>query len=77
MALRLHFVTKVYSDGLGMQIGRNTHFLRETTCYCMGNLLGEMTIGQNGVSVNRTHQQISLVRLGLEKTRFGENQTFQ
>jgi hypothetical protein len=39
----LDFWTKFYTDYMGMQMGRTTHFFGETTCFCMGNLLRGVT----------------------------------
>lgn len=49
MALRLHFVTTVYVDCMGTQMGRTTDFYGETTYFYRKNLLRGTTKGPSGV----------------------------
>lgn len=64
MAFPLRFVTQVYTDCMGMQMGRITVFVGETTYFCVGKLLNGTSTFRGGTH-NPSYEWIILVHLGL------------
>lgn len=68
MALCLHFTTPVYTDYMGMQMGRITVFVGETTYFYVGKLLNGTSIFRGGTHTS-SYMRIVLVHLGLKKAK--------